>query len=254
MRKQKTKRNMMGISLLAVMGITLLSPGAGMNEVSAISTPSDAEIEVNAASVASTPSDAEIEANVEMIKAAPTAPVAIDSTAFPDDVFWEWVKENCDKDGNRQLSSDELLNCKEIWVPNKQIISLKGIELFTQLTYLNCESTEISSLDVSKNTALTSLDCRNNKISSLDLSKNTNLYIFHGYTQLVSIPMYKNGNEYYIDLSGLPLNLKRVIINEDLGENDGTVYDNTSGRINLLKAKNVGDTVEYYYETNRRIG
>ena len=409
MRKQKTKRSMMGISLLAVMGITLLTPGAGINEVSATSTPSDAGIEVNAAS---TPSDAEIVAN-----AAPTALVAIDPTTFPDDVFREWVSVHCDKDSDGFLSDAERSQCTYIIVEKMGITSLTGIELFPNLTRLNCDDNNLSSLDVSNNTALTDLCCDYNNLSSLDVSNNTALatlscvennlsnldvsnntaledlycfennlssldlsnntalvYLFCGYNnissldvsnntaltylycyhnnlssldvtnntaltnlrcyhnnlssldvtnntaltylycdhnnlssldlsnntalvclfcgynnissldlsnntalvclscgynnissldlgkntnlsyfvgdQIVSVPMYKNKDEYYIDLSKLPLDLKRVSIDEASGETDGATYNSTSGRINLSVSKDVGDTVGYLYETN----
>ena len=367
MRKQKTKRSMMGISLLAVMGITLLTPGAGINEVNATSSPSDAGIEENAAS---SPSD------VEMMNAAPTAPVAINSTAFPDDVFREWVSVHCDKDSDGFLSDAERSQCTYIIVEEMGITSLTGIELFpnltrlecddnnlssldvsnntaltylycqknhlsslnvsnntalenlacninnissldvsnntalkdltcynnnisnldisknTALTELNCRANDLSSLDVSYNTALTRLDCswnnissldvsyntalahltcynnnisqlnvsktqnleelyyNNNALCSLDLSKNTKLQKLISNTQIISVPMYKNGNKYYIDLSVLPLDLKKVSIDEASGKTDGATYDNTSGQINLSESKDVGDTVRYLYETN----
>ncbi len=401
MRKQKTKQSMMGISLLAVMGIALLAPGAGMNEVKATSTPSDVETETD----------------VDMINAAPSGSVAIDSTTFPDNVFREWVELHCDKNSDGSLSEDEILQCTAILVNNAGITSLEGIEFFpylrelscnnnnisslnvsnntaltrlfcshnnlnsldvsnntalthlscndnslnsldlsnntalknlfcignnlssldvhnnttlaylncrnnnlsslnvsnnTALTYLYCEDNNLSSLNVSNNTALTDLNCGANNLSSLnvsnntalknlscednnlsslnisnntaltmllcsynnisqldvskirnleelycsgnalcslDLSKNTNLSEF-GDWQTVSVPMYKNGNEYYIDLSKLPLDLKRVSIDEAWMTEDGTTYNSTSGRINLSDPKDVGDTVRYSYETN----
>ncbi len=414
MRKQKTKQSMMGISLLAVMGIALLAPGAGMNEVKATSTPSDAETEADAGieeNATASPSD------MDMMYAAPTTPVAIDSTNFPDDVFREWVRVNCDKDDNGQLSEDEMLQCSLIEVNNKGIASLTGIEFFPNLTELHCSNNNLNSLDISNNTALTKLYCSNNNLnsldvsnntaltslecpdnnlsnldlsnntaltylycinnninnldmrhntaltylacdnnnisslnvsnntilkilfcqsnninsldvsnnmaltelycssnnlnsldisnntaltvlycsnnnlnsldtsnntaltylycaannlsnldvsnnivlkqldctlnnlSSLDLSKNTNLINFDALPT-ISVPMYKNGDEYYIDLSGLPLDLKRVSIDEATGKIDGTTYNSTSGRINLSDAKDVRDTVRYSYETN----
>ncbi len=99
MRKQKAKRTMMGISMLAVMGITLLTPGTEMNKVKATSTPSDAEIDADATSTSS---------DMEIVTAPAASPVAIDSTNFPDNAFREWVKLNCDKNSDGQLSDDEI--------------------------------------------------------------------------------------------------------------------------------------------------
>ena len=429
MRKQKTKRTMMGISLLAVMGITLLTPGTEMNKVKATSTPSDAGIDADATSISS---------DMEIVTAPAASPVAIDSTNFPDNAFREWVKLNCDKNSDGQLSADEISQCTIINVAGKGIANLQGIEYFSNLRELNCCKNNLSSLDVSSNTALEKLDCSvnnlssldvsnntalkelhcgtnnlssldvtnntvlevlycdnnnmsslelsnntalkhlscydnnlssldmsnntaltfldcdnnnlssldmsnntalkdlncdcnnlssldvtnntaltklscysnnlrsldvnnntalmeltcsdndlsnldvtnntalmelscsynnlssldvnnntaledlscfENNISSLDLGKNTNLSYFVG-DQIVSVPMYKNKDEYYIDLSKLPLDLKRVSIDEASGETDGTTYNSTSGRIYLSDTKNVGDTVQYLYETN----
>ena len=58
------------------------------------------------------------------------------------------------------------------------IISL-DLSKNTALTILNCSNTGIAALDVSENTALTNLNCSNTGIISLDLSENTaltNLY------------------------------------------------------------------------------
>ncbi len=159
MRKQKTKRSMMGVSLLAVMGITLLAPGVGMNEVKATSTPSDVETETD----------------VDMINAAPSGSVAIDSTTFPDEVFRQYVKDNCDKNSDGQLSEDERLQDTRFYMRNMGIASLEGIEFFPNLSGLICNDNDISSLDVSNNTALTLLECTNNNLSSLDVSNNTAL-------------------------------------------------------------------------------
>ncbi len=322
MRKQKAKRTMMGISMLAVMGITLLTPSAGLNEVNATSTPSDAT---------STSSD------MEIVTAPAASPVTIDSTNFPDTAFREWVALNCDKNSDGQLSDDEISQCTIINVAGKGIASLQGIEYFsnlrelnccnnnlssldvsnntaltrlecasndissldvsnntaltylrcnyndissldvsnnTALTYLSCSFNDISSLDVSNNTALTELFCDFNDISSLDVSNNTALTDLHcNYNQLtsldvskniyltmtselwsspqfISVPMYKNGDEYYFDLSEFPINRERVSIDATWMTKDGTTYNSTSGRINLSEPKDVDDTVRYLYDTN----
>ncbi|REG90733.1 T9SS type A sorting domain-containing protein [Flavobacterium aquicola] len=64
----------------------------------------------------------------------------------------------------------------QVWtleINNSQIVDLTGIQDFTSLTSLYCVYTQITSLDLSKNTALKSLNCYGNKLTSLDLSKNT---------------------------------------------------------------------------------
>ena len=109
---------MIGISMLAVLGIGLYAPGIG----------------------------------VEPAKAA-TAPVTIDETNFPDSVFREYVKQfDLDTDGS--LSVAELEDIEIINVNECGISDLKGIEYFDHLRILRCRYNNLSSLDISKNTAL----------------------------------------------------------------------------------------------------
>ena len=61
-----------------------------------------------------------------------------------------------------------------LYILNKNISDLTGIEDFTALTYLFIND-NLASLDISNNTALTHLDCRLNYLTSLDLSQNTGL-------------------------------------------------------------------------------
>ncbi len=76
---------------------------------------------------------------------------------------------------------------------SRDIMSLKGIEAFTALTSLSCDSNQLTSLDISKNTALTWLSCGNNKLTSLDVSKNTALIWLHcNDNQLNTLDVSKN--------------------------------------------------------------
>ena len=62
------------------------------------------------------------------------------------------------------------INCSDLG-----IFDLTGIEAFTDLTFLECDNNQLTSLDVSGTTALTSLVCQFNQITSLDVSANTAL-------------------------------------------------------------------------------
>jgi Leucine-rich repeat (LRR) protein len=78
-------------------------------------------------------------------------------------------------------------------VNTKGILSLTGIEDFIALTYLNCRSNQLTSLDVSKNTALTDLYCYSNQLTSLDVSTNTALaYLDCESNQLTSLDVSYN--------------------------------------------------------------
>lgn len=57
-------------------------------------------------------------------------------------------------------------------INNSNISDLTGIQDFTALTELSCDSNKLTILDVSKNLLLSNLNCSYNKISNLDLSEN----------------------------------------------------------------------------------
>ena len=116
----------------------------------------------------------------------------INETNFPDEEFRSWVlKQDYGKDG--YLTDDEIASVKEINVNNKNIVSLKGIEYFTALTELKCNSNNLTTLDVSNNTSLTKLVCSNNQLTTLDVTKNTSLIYLHCYkNQLTTLDVSKN--------------------------------------------------------------
>ena len=117
---------------------------------------------------------------------------AINEENFPDEKFRNWIlAQNYGQDG--VLTVDEIAAVTEINVSSKSISDLTGIEYFTALTSLNCESNPLTSLDVSKNTALTELYCSYNKLTSLDVSKNTALTLFDcSNNKLTSLDVSKN--------------------------------------------------------------
>ena len=81
----------------------------------------------------------------------------------------------------------------EINVQNKGINDLTGIEAFINLTKLNCNNNNLTSLDVSKNTNLTRLRCDSNGLISLDISNNILLTELRVYkNSLTSIDVSKN--------------------------------------------------------------
>lgn len=100
--------------------------------------------------------------------------IAIDEENFPDNNFRAYLREQSyGEDGI--LSNAEIESIKEIDVAGLGISSLKGIECFTELTYLECAFNKLTELNLSKNTVLTFLDCLQNNISNLDVSCNTDL-------------------------------------------------------------------------------
>ena len=152
------------------------------------------------------------------------------------------VTQKIDKDGlvNGRMDVDNAKGVLEMVIPSSGIKSLAGIEIFTDLTKLDCDFNLLTALDLSKNINLTSLDCDHNYITVLDLSKNVNLtYLDLYHNPLTTIDLSKNVNLNYLDCSD---NSGLTIL--DLSKNDKLVYldcSNTPIRI-LDVSKNVGLT------------
>ncbi|CDB10833.1 conserved repeat protein [Bacteroides sp. CAG:633] len=62
-----------------------------------------------------------------------------------------------------------------LFLRNKNITSLAGIEYFTYLETLDCMDNQLTTLDVTKLTNLTTLICSGNQLTALDVTKLTNL-------------------------------------------------------------------------------
>lgn len=105
-----------------------------------------------------------------------------------------------DTNGDGILSIEEAqtvteLNLNELHkLFGQPILSLKGIEYFTNLTLLTCYGNQISELDVSNNTELVYLHVATNKLVQLDVTKNT---------KLKELYISRNAIQ-EIDLSGCP--------------------------------------------------
>lgn len=100
--------------------------------------------------------------------------VEINETNFPDPTFREYVKR-FDNNRNGKLSTTEINAVKNIDVSEKNIKSIKGVEVFLELEELECVKNKIKEIDVSKNTKLKKLNCEWNELNNLDVTKNTSL-------------------------------------------------------------------------------
>lgn len=103
--------------------------------------------------------------------------VAINSTNFPDEKFRNYIS-SFDANKDNFFSDDEISKIITINVQEKGISSLKGVEFFTSLTFLNCSHNSISELDLSKNTDLMNLDCNYNRLTEIDVSAIKGLLFF----------------------------------------------------------------------------
>ena len=89
------------------------------------------------------------------------------------DLSGNYFKIDANDDGEIQQS--EALQVKELYINNSNILSLEGIQYFTNLNILQCDDNDLITLNLSSNTALTSLRCDYNNLTSLNISNNAAL-------------------------------------------------------------------------------
>ena len=138
---------------------------------------------------------------------------------FPDENFRSYVSTNFDKNGDGWLLPSEIAAVKSIDLSDKSIRSLKGIEYFTALTYLECNFKQLTELDVSKNTALAYMYCRYDQLASLDVSNNTALkYLICEDNQLTTLDVSNNAALLHLSCSDNQLTTLDVSKNTALTE------------------------------------
>ena len=103
---------------------------------------------------------------------AAMADVTINSTNFPDATFRSYLLSEYPSGTitTAQLNARDSLDLYNFGISN-----MKGIEYFTQLTYLRLYRNYLTSIDVSHNTKLVYLNLGYNKLTSIDVSHNTDL-------------------------------------------------------------------------------
>ena len=95
--------------------------------------------------------------------------IEINNKTFPDENFSRYIRENFDKNKDGKLSDDEIANVTYIYVNEKQIKSLKGIDIFKNLKTLYANNNYIEEIDLSNNKNLEYVECNNNKINTIYL-------------------------------------------------------------------------------------
>ena len=105
----------------------------------------------------------------------PPVTIPINEQNFPDPIFRQYILDNIDGTRDGLLSRYEIEHTTWIYMIDRGISSLKGIEFFGYLEELHCGHNNLTELDVSQNIRLITLYCQYNKIIELDVSKNSNL-------------------------------------------------------------------------------
>lgn len=102
----------------------------------------------------------------------PDLPILDDvCSAMEDPIFINYCYANFDSDKNGKISAEEANKVNYIAFYDTDLISLKGIEYFPNLTTLVCANTNLIKLDVTRCSALLKLYCLNNRLTTLDVTR-----------------------------------------------------------------------------------
>ena len=101
----------------------------------------------------------------------------INEDNFPDANFCDYVSSNFDSNHDLFLTTEERYAVTAINVDGKSISSLQGVELFTNLTKLECNNNNLQTLDIRYNKALKELHCSQNKLTELNVKNNQKLIV-----------------------------------------------------------------------------
>ena len=96
--------------------------------------------------------------------------IPVDAEHFPDEAFRSYVNEEI-AGGDGMLSAAEISSITAMDCSNLGISTLTGIEVFTQLTDLDCSENSLSTLDVSDLSSLQRLICSKNALTYLRVIK-----------------------------------------------------------------------------------
>lgn len=133
-------------------------------------------------------------------------------------------------DGEIQVSEAEAT--LELNLNSKNISSLDGIAAFVNLTTLDCNLNNLTSLDLSSNITLTELHCSSNNLSNLSFSANAALSKLFCYNNSLSnLDISSNTNLYYLWCSNN--NLSNLDISTNTALTHLFCYGNNLTNLNL---------------------
>ncbi len=145
--------------------------------------------------------------------------IAINETNFPDTYFRQYVADNFDTDSDLCLSTTEISHVAAIVLENVNISSLQGIQYFTSLHSLECNSIGLTSLDVSLlPSSMQDLTIINTPLGdALDLTacanlkniylSNVGISTFDCPSSTVSLSLPNNSNLISVNTNSLPAGL-----------------------------------------------
>jgi Leucine-rich repeat (LRR) protein len=138
---------------------------------------------------------------------------------IPDSSFEQKLIDlGIDTDGlNGKISTANINSITSLDLSNSNITDLTGIQDFVALTYLDCNTNKIKTIDVSNNKLLTKLALYDNQLTNLDVTKNTQLLNLEcSNNQLSSIDLSQNTKLFHLGIGHNQLSSLDISVNIDL--------------------------------------
>ena len=191
-----------------------------------ISISANQDAESRSAVITITAADKIIEIKIEQ-----RGKVIIPGIDIADEKFKQYLIENFDTNGDGEISTEEAEAVTEMNSSGKGIESLAGLEFFVNLEVLNCNSNLLTSIDISKNLLLTTFRCDSNNIDSLGLAKNTSLKVLScSSNELTKLDVSNNVGLTELNvasnkLESIDVNKNESLVSLDCSSNELTVLD-----------------------------
>lgn len=108
-----------------------------------------------------------------------------------------------DNDGNAIITQETIDNTSSLYLPERQLTSLEGLDCFVNLTSLNCSQNQLTEIDCSKFSKLTDFNCSNNSLTELDLTNLTELeFLYCSNNNLNNLDVSNNPKLKSLNCSG----------------------------------------------------
>ena len=102
------------------------------------------------------------------------------TVSIPDTAFLNALIElGVDTDSDGLISYTEAGETTSLWISEREISDLTGIEAFLNLDTLDCERNQLTTVDLSNNTSLVFLNLFLNQLNTVDISMNILLEVVH---------------------------------------------------------------------------
>ena len=160
-------------------------------------------------------------------------------TYVPDDAFEQTLKDMGYDDSRTDPLDDfvptpRITNITILYISNKGISELTGIEDFVNLVTLDCRNNSLTTLDFNGNDSLKYLSCSGNQLTDINISYNTALIKLRvGNNMLTSLDISANSNLTELHCSSNQLTAIDIIQNHNL-----TVFDCSLNQLVSVDANN----------------